>query len=40
MIRGCKLTESTARGKQLKVVETQRRTLEFVLGMLTGRKSA
>jgi hypothetical protein len=40
MIRGCKLTESTARGKQLETVETQRRTLEFVLGLLTGRDAA
>ena len=34
MIRGCDLTISTAQGNYRKTTETQRRTLEFVLGLL------
>jgi hypothetical protein len=33
MIRGCDLTLSTAQGNYRKTTETQRRTLEFVLGL-------
>ncbi len=38
MIRGCKLTEATAKGESLRTTETQRRTLVFVLGLLKQPK--
>lgn len=38
MIAGCDLTLSTAHGNYRKMVEHQRRTLEFVLGLLKQPK--